>query len=112
MSAKSRVTFALPLALKNEIHGCVIKDGYGLRGKSKWISEAIEKLLMMKNYPDLINYNDEMHGFDTMETITLEHQVKLALEIATLQIRKKYPMTEGVKSRMLRTATIQRILRR
>ncbi len=111
MPAKSKVTFAIPQSLKNEIREHVIKGGYGLRGKSKWISESVEKLLSFKDYPELISYNDEMHGFDEIETVVVDYTLKLEIDRAILNVRKKYPTLEGVKSRIMRTAIMQRILR-
>ena len=109
--AKSKITFAVPENLKHELRERVIKDGYGLRGKSKWISEAVDKLLKLSNYPELISYSDEMHGFDEIETVVVDYQLKLALDKAIVQIRKEFPTLEGIKSRIMRTAIMQRILR-
>lgn len=111
MSSKSKVTFAIPRSLKNEIREHVVKAGYGLRGKSKWVSESVEKLLAIKDYPELISYNDEMHGFDEIETVVVDYKLKLELDKAILTVRKEYPTLEGVKSRLMRTAIMQRILR-
>lgn len=111
MPNKTKVTFAVPNNLKNELRERVIKDGYGLRGKSKWISEAIENLLEYKDFLELISYSDEMHGFDQLETAVIEYSLKLKLDKAIIQIRKEFPTLEGVKSRIMRTAVLQRILR-
>lgn len=111
MPTKSKVAFAVPNSLKNELRERVIKDGYGLRGKSKWISEAIEQLLEFKDFLKLIGYSDEMHGFDEMETVVIEYPLKIKLDKAILQIRRKFLTLEGVKSRVMRTAVLQRILR-
>ena len=111
MTNKSKISFAVPLSMKTEIRDRVIKGGYGLRGKSLWISEAVEKLLSIKDYPELISYNDEMHGFDEIETVVVEYKLKLDIDKAVIQVRRKYPTLEGVKSRILRTAIMQRILR-
>ena len=111
MPSKVKTTFAVPSSLKNDLQQYVIKDNYGLRGKSKWVSEAIEKLLVLKTYPDLVTYSDEMHGFDGIETIVIEYALKLKLDKAILQIRKEHPTLEGVKSRIIRTAILQRIIR-
>lgn len=111
MSAKIKITFAVPANLKNELHEHVIKDGYGLRGKSKWIAEAVENLLEYKDFLELISYNDEMHGFDQIETVVIEYPLKLKIDKAIIQIRKEFLTLEGVKSRIMRTAVLQRILR-
>ncbi len=111
MSTKSKVTSAVPKSLKNELQEHVIKGGYGLRGKSKWISEAVESLLDLKDFLELISYSDEMHGFDQMETAVIEYPLKVKLDKAIVTIRKEFPIIEGVKSRIMRTAILQRILR-
>lgn len=111
MSGRVKLTFAIQKKLKIEVQEKFIKEGYGLRGKSKWISEALEHLLSMKNFPDLVSYNDEMSGFDELETVVLDYKIKVKLEESVIEVRKKYPSIEGVKSRILRTAILQRLLR-
>lgn len=88
MPNKIKVTFAVPNNLKNELRKHVIKDGYGLRGKSKWISEAVESLLEYKDFLELISYSDEMHGFDQIETAVVEYSLKIKLDKAIIQIRR------------------------
>lgn len=111
MSKNHKITFAVPKKLKDEIGEKVIKDGYGFRGKSKWISEAVENLLKIKDFIALVNQGDEMSGFDGMETAVIDYQLKLKLDNAILQIRKAFPTLEGVTSRIMRTAILQRLLR-
>lgn len=111
MSNKSKITFAVPSSLKNELRVLVIKDGYGLRGKSKWISEAVESLLTYRDFLELMSYSDEMHGFDQLETAVIEYPLKIKVDKAIVQVRKEFPVLEGVKSRIMRTAVLQRILR-
>lgn len=111
MSQKSKITFSIHSSLKNELQGHVIKDGYGLRGKSKWVSEAINTLLKLKNFWELVNYSDEMFGFDKTETIVIEYSLKSKLDKAIIQVRREFPILEGVKSRIVRTAILQRVLR-
>jgi hypothetical protein len=111
MVSKTKMTFAVPSSLKNDLQQRVISDGYGLRGKSKWVSEAITKLFKYENHIDLIHYGDEFQGLDNMETIVLDVGEKSAVEKKIIDVRKKYPELEGVKSRILRTAIVQRLLR-
>ncbi|MBB71455.1 MAG: hypothetical protein CMF50_03555 [Legionellales bacterium] len=111
MPNKTKVSFAVPTNLKNELQEHVIKDGYGLRGKSKWISEAVESLFEYNEFLELISYSDEMYGFDQIETAVLDYSLKHKLDKAVVEIRKEFPTLEGVKSRIMRTAVLQRILR-
>lgn len=110
MTVKSKVIFALPAQLQKELRTQVINDDYGMRGKSIWITEAILSLLKMNNYPELVNLSDEMNNFDKTETIVIDHKLKVALDDSILNIRRLYPTLEGVKSRIVRTAILQRLL--
>lgn len=111
MPIKSRVSFAVPKSLQDELRLKVITGGYGMRGKSLWVSEAVEQLLSIPKYPELVSFNDEMHGLNKVETISLDKKIQLDLEKAVLNVRKEYPTIEGVKSRIFRTAIVQRIIR-
>ena len=111
MPKNYKITFAVPGKLKKELSEKVIRDGYGFRGKSKWVSEEVGNLLQLKSFPSLVNYSDEMSGFDEMETSVVDYQLKLKLDEAILQVRKEFPTLEGVTSRIMRTAILQRLLR-
>lgn len=110
MIEKIKITFVLPESLQKELKERVLKDGYDIKGKSRWVSESIEKLLKMNNYPDLVKMNDEMKGFEKLESVVVLKQLKIQLDDAIIQIRKSYPAIEGVQSRILRTAIVQRLL--
>lgn len=111
MDGKSKITFVVPNNLQKDLLERVIKDGYGLRGKSKWVSEAILSLLAINNFPDLVSYSDEMYGFEKLETIVIEPLLRKQLEEAIVVIRREFPILEGVKSRLVRTAIMQRLIR-
>ncbi len=111
MPKKLKITFVVPEVLQNEIRTRIVKDGYGFRGKSHWISEAIENFLKLSNFPELVSYGNEMHGFEKAETIVIDHSLGVKLEDAILTVRTTFPMLEGVKSRIVRTAILQRLLR-
>lgn len=110
MTAKVKITFVLPENLQKELRERILKDGYDSKGKSRWVSESIERLLDMNNYPELVKINDEMKGFEKMESVVIFKELKQKLEHAILGVRKHYPAIEGVQSRILRTAIVQRLL--
>ena len=112
MNTKTKVTFAVPAQLQQELREKVTKDGYGLRGKSKWVSEAIHSFLKIKNYQQYVQYNDEMSSMDKIDTVVIEQKLNFQLNDAILATRKLFPMLEGVKSRIIRSAIIQRLLRK
>ncbi len=108
---KAKITFVVPQSLQQELRHKVINDGYGMRGKSKWVSEAIERLLQIDNYADLVYLGDEMKGFEKVETISIERSLKKTLDQAIHDIRKQHPLLEGVQSGIIRTSILQRLLR-
>jgi len=111
MDKKVRVSFRIHSSLKEDLHVQLIKDGYGIRGKSKWMVEAIERLLEIENFAELVNLSNEMHNFEHRDTIIIPYQLKIRLDKAVTAIRLDYPLLEGVMSRIYRTAIIQRFLR-
>src|SRR5687768_157839 len=111
MSPKSKITFVLPDSLQREFREQIIKDGYDMRGKSKWIAEGIETLLAMRNYPELVHLSHGMKGFEKSESVVISKDLKSYIDKAALHIRTLYPAIEGVLSCIFRTAILQRLLR-
>lgn len=111
MIKKTKITFVVPNQLQKELRQQVISDNYGLRGKSKWVSEAIQDFLKIEHYCDMVNLGNELHGFEKSESIMLDQNTKMLLNEAILVVRTKYPLLEGVQSRIIRTSVLQRLLR-
>jgi hypothetical protein len=111
METKAKITFVLPEILQKECREQIVKDGYDMRAKSRWIAEGIEYLLSMRNYPELVQLSHVMKGFEKMESIVINRDLKKLVDNAVIQIRKEYPATEGVQSHIVRTAIVQRLLR-
>ena len=89
----------------------IIEDGYGMRGKSKWIIESIESLLQLSDYPTLVEIAEDMDQFSDMVSIRVPEDLMLRIEQAIIQVRKQFPTIEGVKSNLIRASIIQRLLR-
>jgi hypothetical protein len=111
MEAKAKITFVLPDILQKECREQIVKDGYDMRGKSRWIVEGIEYLLAMRNYPELVNLSNEMRDFQKLESVVITKNLKKFIDAAVIHVRKFYPTLEGVQSSIVRTAIIQRLLR-
>lgn len=111
MTNKIRISFLLPENLSRDMKEQMIREGYDLKGKSRWIQEAIESLFLLKSFPDLVKINDEMEGLEKLDSISVDKSIKKKLDSAVLKVRTQYPTIEGVQSRILRTAIVQRLLR-
>ena len=109
---KTKITFVVPDSLQEELRQRVALDGYGLRGKSKWVSEAVDSLLKLENFVTLVQYSEELHGFNKVETVVITTDLKRKLDKAIIETRRHFPTLEGVQSSILRTAIMQRFLRR
>ena len=102
----------LPKAIKQEMLSSIVRDGYGLRGKSKWVSEAIDTLLNMPNFMDYLKLADEMSQLTEPEVIQIPKDLRNKLDNSIIQVRRSLPSLDGVQSSIIRTSIIQRILRK
>jgi hypothetical protein len=107
---KVKISFVVPQGMQQELKETMIKEGYDLKGKSRWVSEAVGELLTLETYADLVKINDEMSGFEKLESVVIGRDLKKQLDDAVVEVRKKYPAIEGVQSRILRAAIMQRLL--
>ncbi len=111
MAFKTKLTFAVPERLQTELRERIVKDGYSLKEKSRWISEAIELLLELENFAEFVRFSDEMSNFKKSETVIISVSLKNKLDQSIMKLRQLYPLMEGVQSRIIRTAIVQKILR-
>lgn len=110
MTKKYKVSFVMPKRLYDEFREELIRNKYSMRSKSVWVCEAIVSLQHKSSFEEMVKLNDEMHGLDKAETISLDLETKEALDKAIIKVRVKYPEIDGVKSRIIRTAILQRLL--
>lgn len=89
----------------------IISDGYGMRGKSKWMIEAIESFLTLPDYPTLVDIADDMDDLSDIVSIRLPEPLMLKIEHAIIEVRRHFPAMEGVKSNLIRASIIQRLIR-
>lgn len=111
MIEKTKITFVVPETLQKEMRQRLVSDGYSLKDKSKWVSESITNFLAMESYKELVKLGDEMRGFEKTESIVIDKELKKVLDDAVLHIREKYPLLEGLQSRIIRTSVIQKLIK-
>lgn len=111
MQKKVMTSIKLQKNLHRRLQQRIIEDGYGMRGKSKWIIESIEDLLRFADFPSLVDIADDMHHLSDLVTLRVPEDLMMRIEKAIIQVRKQYPTIEGVKSNLIRASIIQRLLR-
>jgi metal-responsive CopG/Arc/MetJ family transcriptional regulator len=111
MDKKIMTSIKLQKRLHYKMQQRVISDGYGMRGKSRWIIEAIENLLQLSDYPALVDIAGDMDQLSEMISIRLSEDLMVKLDHAIIQVRRHYPAMEGVKSNLIRASIMQRLIR-
>lgn len=105
--------FKIPASLELEMNTKIVTQGYGLRGKSKWICDAICQFLTCpdeKFVLDCIEYSEELVRLDKSITFRPTAQVEQLLNQWIVKSRLRVPTLEGVKSKIIRTAIIHGLL--
>lgn len=107
---KKRISVILPNNAVKEIHARMLDEGYSLREKSKWISEAIEDFLKLKEYQSLVEMAELVDDLSKTETVYITSEIEEKLEEAIVKVRKEYLTLEGVKSLIVRASIVRRLV--
>jgi hypothetical protein len=108
---KLMTSIKLQKNLHRRLQQRIIEDGYGQRGKSKWIIESIESLFQLEDYASLVDIAEDMDQLSDTVSIRLPEGLMLKIEKAIVHVRMQYPRIEGVKSNLIRASIIQRLLK-
>lgn len=100
----------LPSKLHKELLQKVVGDGYGMRGKSKWVREAIETFITREDFEVLVEIATEIEKLNDTVAVRLPPETYTRLEEAAITVRKSFPVLEGVKSNIIRASIMQRLL--
>lgn len=111
MEYEYRITsLKIPSGLHRKVMQQVIADGYGMRGKSKWVIESINIFLDLPDYEEFVNIATEMENFGDIISIRLPMDVSRKVDDAIVKVRKKFPAMEGVRSTIIRASLWQRLI--
>ncbi len=107
-----KVTVRFPKRLKSEMQNALVKSGYGLRGKSKWLAEAIQLFFKQSNFVELAEQGIDINQAELteVEAFYLDPATSEIVKTASIDIRKKHPLFEGVQSALIRSAVIYRLM--
>lgn len=111
MQKKIMTSLKIHKNLHHRLQQRIIADGYGMRGKSKWIIESIESLLDIEDYPNLVEIAKDMDQLNDIVTVRIPADLMNKIERAIICVRKEYPSIEGVQSNIIRASIVQRMLR-
>lgn len=97
--------------MHHKLQQAVINDEYGMRGKNKWIVEAIEAFLCLPDYPSLVDIANYGEQLTEMISLRLPETLLRQLDASVIHVRRQFPAMEGVKSNLIRASIIQRLIR-
>lgn len=107
---KKRISVVLPKNAVKEIRENMLTEGYSLREKSKWLSEAIQDFLALNDYHDLVEMAELVDDLENTDAFYITPELEEKLEDAIIDVRKKHPAIEGVKSLIVRASIVRRLV--
>jgi metal-responsive CopG/Arc/MetJ family transcriptional regulator len=87
----------------------VAESGYGPRGRSRWISEAVTQLLIDDPIMGSVGLGEDAMRFEQLRTVTFSEAAKVALDAAVRIVRGHDALLEHVRSSVIRAAIRNRI---
>lgn len=107
-----KITVRFPKRLKSEMQAALVKSGYGLRGKSKWLKESIVIFVSQPNFVDYVEHGIDINQAELseVEAFYLDYKTIQILKDAFTEVRVKFPLFEGVQSALIRAAIIYSLM--
>jgi hypothetical protein len=107
-----KITVRFSKRLKAEMQHALIKSGYGLHGKSRWLREAVTTFLKQANFVDYVEHGIDINQAELseVEAFYLDSDTQQKLKQAFVEVRVKYPLFEGVQSALIRAAVIHSLI--
>ncbi|MFY9268154.1 MAG: hypothetical protein WAO55_00225 [Candidatus Manganitrophaceae bacterium] len=107
---KISISFRTSEKIEQKMLQRIIEDGYGLKGKSRWICDAVESFLAMPSFWDLVDIASAQEDLGKNSTFTPTETVLRKIEDAIASVRKHYPLLEGVQSNIIRASIYQKLI--
>ena len=107
---KTRTSLRLPSVAIEMIKKSMLKQGYGSRERSRWISEAVEQLVNKKGFWDLVAEEFMDNGENEVIPLTLEYRISSLISNAEVQVKEGSSNQVVDRSIILRAAISQRLI--
>lgn len=112
LKKSKKITVRFPKRLKAEMQSALIRSGYGLHGKSRWLKEAVGTLLKLNDFVDYVDQGIDINQAELthVEAFYLDVETMQLIKDAYVQIRVKNPLFEGIQSALIRAAVIYQLM--
>ena len=109
--SKLRITFKAHPDLIYSMHKAIRVAGYGVRGKSKWIADALTELFDIENYWEVVIEEKPMAKLnDNPECFFVSSDMRSKLDDAIRLCNLKSPFKQGLQSSIIRSAIMQKLI--
>jgi hypothetical protein len=107
-----KITVRFPKRLKLEMQSALIKSGYGLHGKSRWLKEALSQFLNTANFVDYVEQGIAINQAELtdVEAFYLDMETIQLMRAAFLKVRQAFPLFEGVQSALIRASIVYQLM--
>lgn len=112
MTNRYKVATRIPLKFIKEVNLGVVRNGYTMKEKYKWVSDAVEEMVEFKGYIE--------HLVEPVLTTSKESKAeifsitedanKILLEVEN-EVKNKFKINRGAKSAVLRAALLHKLVR-
>lgn len=113
LSQKKKITVRISRKMKLEIEKNIQLYGYGKRGKSRWLSDAIVRFGNLNNIVSLIEEGQEINQakLSLVEAFYLNDEYNEKLIQLMIRARENLPLLKGVQSVIIRACIIAKLAR-
>ena len=106
----SRLPVRIPEKLSVELIEEVVRTQKNLKGKSKWVCEAIEDILVAPDLRELVDFDDAIQTNLKAESFSIPVKVKDKIQGALIGLRKALPEKNVTTSSIVRAAIIRKLI--
>jgi hypothetical protein len=82
---------------------------YGLKGKSRWVREAVVELLDSEPVLESVGAGEDLMQHNVLDVVDLGDELPRRIERAMVLLRRQDPLMEGVQSAIIRAAIRRRL---
>ena len=104
-----RISVRLSQRLKDRLPTCVTRDGYGMRGKSQWVAEAVVSLLRREGWEGAL-LAERVAPTDSQETFQLPADLVQRIQEEVRRVDQAHPSLHASQSTIVRAAINRRML--
>lgn len=107
-----KITVRFSKRLRSEMQAALIKSGYGLHGKSRWLKETVVNFLKLRDFVEYVEHGIGINQAELseVEAFYLDTDTIQMLKDAYVKVRVQYPLFEGIQSALIRAAVVNNLM--